>query len=69
MPKTPRQVGSEARYENFPKQIVPRSIPKSQVPPLPPHLDTLLDQEWSPETNRQIDFWILYCDLEFGGVQ
>ncbi len=40
---------------------------RSLYPPLPPHLDELLDAPWTPESSRQIDRWLDYISIEFGG--
>lgn len=78
MPKTPEQTGLEARTKIC-DSIVPRLSDRRQYPhpqerspqqpDLPPHLDGLLDHPWSLESSRRIDFWIWYCDHEFGGIQ
>ena len=34
-------------------------------PVLPPHLDKLLDEAWTPEASRQVDLWLWYTQQEF----
>lgn len=34
-------------------------------PPLPEHLDKLIDSPWTPEASRQIDLWLWYVQQEF----
>lgn len=37
------------------------------LPPLPKHLESLLDGEWTPEKSRLLDQWLRYIELEFAG--
>lgn len=38
------------------------------LPPLPPHLDRLLDQDWTPQASAAVDRWLAYVEAEFEGV-
>jgi hypothetical protein len=45
----------------------PRQYQKAQSPPTPPHLSKLTHQPWTKENSLQLDWWLWYADLEFGG--
>jgi hypothetical protein len=43
-----------------------------QMPPLPLHIDHLLDSDWTQEASLKLDRWLHYVSLEFevaGGVR
>jgi hypothetical protein len=42
------------------------STASESLPPLPEHLDRLVDQSWNPEHSAAIDKWLNYTELEFG---
>lgn len=46
-----------------------RSPQQPTVPALPPNLDKLISEPWSPEANRQIDQFLWYTQQEFELVE
>ena len=39
------------------------------LPALPPHLDRLIDEQWTPESSAMVDRWLAYLEAEFEGVK
>jgi len=66
MPKPPLQQGATAQKLEATNSSVLRLAFQAQVfaQSLPPHLDCLLDEPWSPEASRLIDLWLLCCERE-----
>lgn len=60
---------SESPLPPLPLQQVGRSQVQSTLPTLPPHLDKLISEPWSPEANRQIDqfLWCVQQEFELAG--
>jgi hypothetical protein len=49
-------------------QIKPSQQPNKSFktpPPLPKHLDKLVDQPWNPKASLEVDWWLWYCQREF----
>ncbi len=44
-----------------------RQYQKARSPLTPPHLSKLTNQPWTKENSLQLDWWLWYADLEFGG--
>lgn len=62
---------AEARNIKKLNSSLPQSSVSAQYPVLPEHLDKLIDQPWTSEANRQIDWWLWRVQQEFetaGGV-
>lgn len=62
-PSAPTQF-SEARAPHLLPQAL---LSENSYPPLPPHLDQLLNSPWTKEASIQVDLWLWYTNLEFGG--
>ena len=75
MPKPPDTTKGAGRYKKPSESIVSPATTETQVfslspsrspqPPLPDHLDALLDAEWSREASLQLDSWLWYFTDEF----
>lgn len=61
---------SEARSQLSPSSILSeQSQQQTTVPPLPPHLDKLIDQPWSKEASLLVDsqLWYIQQEIELVG--
>jgi hypothetical protein len=55
------------RHNTF-NNILPQLSAQKQysLPALPPHLERLTSEPWAKETSLQLDWWLWYCQQEFG---